>query len=119
MTGIAKQQSIIPPSEKYGVDGVHVVVVRDEDGGERARFFGPEYGVATYKRKVLSSVQEFLDGDPELSSITPCEVLKFLSSGDTVIGRLVPPIVRYSALAIIQEYEHLIEDRIEKRGPAT
>ncbi len=103
MTGIEKQQSITPPSEMHSDDGVHVVV-RYEDGRERARFVGPEYRVAAYKREVLSSVQEFLDGDPELSSITPCEILEILSSGDNAIGDAVPPIVRYSALAITQEY---------------
>jgi hypothetical protein len=88
---------IIDPTLEDGA--VHVAVFREEDR-DHAWILGPAEKVAGYRREILETVREVADDGP--IGMTLEDALVLLAE-DRVEGLEIPPIVRYSAAAILQE----------------
>ncbi len=88
---------IIDPALEEGA--VHVAVLRG-DGRDHAWILGPAEKVAAYRQEILDTVRDVIDQDR--GPLTLYDALVHLAKNN-VEGLEVPPIVRYSALAVLQD----------------
>lgn len=92
--------TVVPRGDRG--DTIHVIALQGDDR-DYAWVLGPEDRVQSYKNQILTVVRDTIDHAAPGSTMTVYDALVHLAQDD-VQGLEVPPVVRYSALAVIQEY---------------
>lgn len=101
MNGIRPLPTLVESTYNDDRSQVYIVASVDYPGGPtRARIFGPEDQVREYREQVWDAVHTIIEVGA--NGMTPQICLEMLAK-DQIPGKIVPPEVRYTALALLQE----------------